>query len=306
MKSFFQISFYLFLLPASLFAQNPKDSYSSASQLSKGIWFRIAVTSDGIYRIDFSRLKQLGLENPSNPRIFGNNFGQLSYYNDAPKPDDLKELAILTFTGSDGIFNDGDYLLFFANGTGRWIYNQATKMYDYNHHNYSDTAFYFITSGSVPGKKMLTALEPSQPATYSSNESDALFIHELDDDNLIKSGREWFQEISTVHINPGFTEILNTENIKYRIRVAARASVPTLFRLYEGAVLKKSIQVQGVNLFDNTVLMHRLQIQQVQYNQHLHHLFMISNFSTMVKPERMDGLIIYNCREEDQIPFPVQ
>ena len=111
MKRLFQISLYLFLLPASLFAQNSKDSYSSASQLSKGIWFRIAVTSDGIYRIDYSKLRQLGLENPSNPRIFGNNFGQLSYYNDAPKPDDLKELAILTFTGSDGIFNEGDYLL---------------------------------------------------------------------------------------------------------------------------------------------------------------------------------------------------
>jgi hypothetical protein len=252
MKRFFQISFYLLLLHVSLYAQNSKDSYSSASQLSKGIWFRIAVTSDGIYRIDFSKLKQLGLEHPSNPRIFGNNFGQLSYYNDAPKPDDLKELAILTFTGSDGIFNEGDYLLFFAKGTGRWIYNKATKMYDYNHHIYSDTAFYFITSGSVPGKKMLTALEPSKPAIYSSTESDALFVHEQDDENLIKSGREWFQEISSVHINPGFTEILNTENIKYRIRVAARASVPTLFRLYEGTILKKSIQVQGVNLFDNT------------------------------------------------------
>jgi hypothetical protein len=252
MKSFFQISLFLFLLSASLGAQNSKDSYSSASQLSKGIWFRIAVTSDGIYRIDFSKLKQLGLENPSNPRIFGNNFGQLSYYNDAPKPDDLKELAILTFTGSDGIFNEGDYLLFFAKGTGRWIYNQATKMYDYNHHNYSDTAFYFITSGSVQGKKILTALEPSKPATFSSNESDALYIHEQDDENLIKSGREWFQEISTVHINPGFTDILNSENIKFRIRVAARASVPTFFRLYEGTTLKKNIQVQSVNLFDNT------------------------------------------------------
>ena len=40
--------------------------------------------------------------------------------------------------------------------------------------------------------------------------------------------------------------------VKFDIRVAARASVPTLFSLNEGASLKKSIQVQGVNLYDYT------------------------------------------------------
>ena len=82
--------------------------------------------ADGIYRIDYSKLKQLGLENPSNPRIYGNNFGQLSYYNDDPKPDDLKELSIFMNTGSDGIFNEGDYLLFYAKSTGKWIFNQTS------------------------------------------------------------------------------------------------------------------------------------------------------------------------------------
>ena len=251
MRKLFQISILLLLFPAYLFAQNSKDSYSSTSKLSSGTWFRIAVTADGIYRIDYSKLKQLGLDNPSNPKIFGNNFGQLSYYNDAPKPDDLKELSILTVTGSDGIFNEGDYLLFYAQGTGRWKYNSVTGEYDHLHHNYSDTAFYFLTSGSSPGQRIQTATQPSQPASYTSSESDALYIHEQDDENLIKSGREWFQQISSLHIDPGFTGLLTSE-IKYNIRVAARASVPTIFRFYEGSSLKKSIQVQGVNLFDYT------------------------------------------------------
>ena len=252
MRRIFQISVSLLLLSADLFAQNFKDSYSSSSILSQGLWFKIAVTSDGIYRIDYSKLKQLGLENPSNPRIFGNNTGQLSYYNDAPKPDDLKELSILTSTGSDGVFNDGDYLLFFAKGTGRWNYNPTTGTYDYLHHNYSDTAFYFLTSGPISGKKIVTATEPVQAANYNSSESDALFIHELDIVNLIQSGREWFQEISTVHIDPGFTDLVTSEDVKYNIRVAARASVPTIFRLYEGNSLQKSVQVDGVDLSDYT------------------------------------------------------
>jgi hypothetical protein len=252
MRKLFQISLYLLFFCLSAYSQNSKDTYSPESRLSAGIWFRIAVTSDGIYRIDYSKLKQLGLENPSNTRIFGNNFGQLSYYNDDPKPDDLDELSIYINQGSDGIFNEGDYLLFFAKGTGRWVYNQTTKVYDYIHHNYSDTSFYFITSGPAPGKRIKVAAEISQPASYTSAESDVLFVHENDDENIIKSGREWFQRISSIHIDPGFTDLLTNESVKYNLRVAARAASSTIFSLYEGSSLKKNIQVAGVNLYDYT------------------------------------------------------
>jgi hypothetical protein len=246
------LTFILFAVHGTLSAQKGKDSYSSASVLSSGEWFRIAVTTDGIYRIDYAKLKQLGLVNPSNPRIFSNNYGQLSYYNDDPRPDDLKEISISFANGSDGIFNEGDYLLFFGKSPNRWIFNKASGEYDFIRHNYSDTAFYFISSGVVPGKRVKTIAESSQPANYFSSESDALFIHEIEKENLIKSGREWFQEISTQAVNPGFTDIITSEKLKVRIRVAARASVSTIFRLYEGASLKKSMLVPGVNLFATT------------------------------------------------------
>jgi len=256
MKILFQIlPYFLILLPINMSAQNSKDSYSSSSVLSAGEWFRIAVTEDGIYRIDYSKLQQLGLVNPSNPRIYCNNSGQLSYYNNATKPDDLEEVSIFTYTGSDGIFNEGDYLLFFGKATNRWIFNETSNEYDFLKHNYSDTAFYFITSGSPQGKRVTNAVEPSQAISYNSSESDALSIHEEDNENLIKSGREWFQAISVnrgISINPGFTDIITSEEIKYSIRVASRASVSTIFRLYEGELLKKSIQVQSVNLSSYT------------------------------------------------------
>jgi len=251
MKRLLQISTLLsVLLSSGLLAQNGKDSYTSSSVLSSGKWFKIAVTADGIYRIDYSKLKQLGLTDPSNPKIYGNNYGQLSYYNDDPKPDDLKEISIITFTGTDGIFNEGDYLLFFAKGTNRWTYNKSTKFYDYLRHNYSDTAFYFITSGSTAGKRVKIADIPSQAVTYYSSKSDVLFIHEKEVENIIRSGREWYEQISDLTINPGFKDIIISEKVKYKISVVARASVSTLFRLYEGTTPKNSFQVQGVNIFD--------------------------------------------------------
>jgi hypothetical protein len=252
MRRIFQIvPVVLLLLSVNLYAQNFKDSYSSSSKLSHGLWFRIAITSDGVYRIDFSKLRQLGLQDPSHPKIFGNNSGQLSYYCDDPKPDDLKEISIQINTGSDGIFNEGDYLLFFGKSTRRWKFNPSTKKYDYLPHNYSDTAFYFITSDPSPGKEITPTIETSLPVNYTSSESDVQFVHDQDDENLIKSGRDWFQPVSSIHIDPGFTDLITSENINYDIRVAGRASAPTMFRIYEGSSLIKNIDIQGVNLSDD-------------------------------------------------------
>ena len=254
MRRFFQIlPVFIILFSAELLAGNSKDSYSSTSKLSSGLWFRIAVTSDGIYRIDYSRLKQLGLQNPSEPRIFGNNTGRLSYYNDEPKPDDLKELSIFVNAGTDGIFNEGDYILFYGQGTGRWLYNSGSATYDFLHHEYSDTAFYFLTSGEAGQmKKMEISDEPPGPAVNTSSESDVLYVYEKDDENITKSGRDWFQQISSLHIDPGFKDLITSENIKYSVRVAARAPGVTSFGLYEGLTLRKNIRVQGVNIYDYT------------------------------------------------------
>ncbi|MBG0859093.1 MAG: type IX secretion system sortase PorU [Bacteroidales bacterium] len=245
----------LILLNYNLQVQSAGDSYSQESVLASGTWFKIAVTSDGIYRIDYTILKQLGLSNPSNPRIFGNNSGQLPYYNDEPKPDDLKELPIYLAAGADGIFNEGDYLLFYGQGTGRWKYDTATGEYRHVRHNYSDTAFYFITAGTAQGKRVDQAESPAGVPAYFSSESDALFIHEMETENLIKSGREWYQPISVisaVKINHGYTDLLTTEKVTFRIRVLGRASVPTLFRLFEGETTLKNLQVNGVNMFNTT------------------------------------------------------
>jgi hypothetical protein len=249
MKKLHAISaFFLLGLAINLTGQNPVQKYAASSVLTSGKWHRIAVTNDGIYRIDYSRLLQLGLLNPSNPQIYSNNSGQLSYYNNNLSPDDLEEVPVQIATGSDGIFNDGDYLLFFGKGTHRWIFNETLREYDFLRHNYSDTAFYFLTSSTIPGKRIAIASQPTQPESYSSSQSDILFIHEKETENLIKSGREWFQGISSLDINPEFTDFISSERVNYKIRVAARAASSTIFRIYEGPSIKKSIPVQGINL----------------------------------------------------------
>lgn len=247
---------FLFLLFKGLCVYGQaKDNYSSSSVLSNGQWLKIAVVKEGIYRIDYNKLKQIGLTNPSEPKIYGNNQGQLSYYNNGNAPDDLTEIAFHKVAGTDGVLGEGDYILFYAEATGKWKFNNQNKSWSFSRHNYSDTAFYFITSSALEGKIVQQQQEPPDAPDYISDESDALFIYEEETENLIKSGREWFKPISSsspLAINPGFREVVTSEKLKIRIRCASRSSVSTLFRLYEGTTLKKSVQVSNVNLYNYT------------------------------------------------------
>jgi hypothetical protein len=236
-------------------AQQGNESYSASSVLSSGQWFKIALKEDGIYRIDYSKLIEMGLSFPSNPKIFSNNSGQLSYFNSSPHPDDLREIPLSLVKGSDGIFNTGDYLLFYGQGTNRWVYDSNSGEYIFKRHNYSDTAFYFITSSASPGKTVNDADNSGySPGNYSTSH-DALYIHEVESENLIRSGREWYQGVSPLNatiINPSFTDIVTTEKIKYSIRVLARSSIQSQFRFNEGNSMLEEMAVAAVNLYAYT------------------------------------------------------
>ncbi|NMC39429.1 MAG: type IX secretion system sortase PorU [Bacteroidales bacterium] len=229
--------------------------YCPSSVLGKGKWFKIAVTENGVYRIDFARLKQLGLEEPSSPRLYGNNNGQLPYYNGIKESDDLREISIFIEKGNDGIFNEGDFLLFSGESTSRWIFDRIHGQYNYLKHNYSDTAFYFLTSGSGEGKIIQDAESHAGAVNYFSSESDALHCFENEQENLIKSGREWFQPLSfsaDKDINPLFEGIIAEEAVKFDIRVLARAPVPVEFVFLENETMVENISVPAVNLTSTT------------------------------------------------------
>lgn len=250
-----KITLIFIFIPGILCSQSAKNNYSSQSVLASGQWFKIAILNDGIYRIGYSQLKQAGMLNASEPGMFANNTGQLSYYAGDPAPDDLKEISVFLAKGTDGLFNEGDYLYFYGQSTNRWNFNKSTGEYDFIRHNYSDTAFYFITSGPGKTKEISDIPVPEGVPGHYSSESDVLFIHELESENIIKSGREWYQPLSAMSeltINPGFEDLKSGEPLKYRIRVLSRAPSVSTFYLSAGDTPLKTILVQDVNMYNYT------------------------------------------------------
>ena len=230
-----------------------EQEYSASSVLGNGQWVKIAVTEEGIYRLDYSRLKEMGLPAPSSAVLYGNNAGQLSFMNDDTAPDDLKKIAFRAEKGTDGVFNEGDYLLFYAEGTHRWIADPGRRGSRFVRHHYSDTAWYFITSQPGGALTVQTETPPAASPSIISSSTDLYMRHEREEINLIRSGREWYQQVvpgTQNNIGPGFTDLPAGGKIHYTIRVAARSDTETSFILRQGGETIKTITVPAVTMTD--------------------------------------------------------
>lgn len=229
------------------------QEFAGSSVLSGGRWHKIRISGEGIYSISFEELEQLGLSPGDEAALYSNNYGLLSYYNDDPRPDDLVKTAIHIERGNDGIFNRGDYILFYGNSTHRWKYNYNDSEYEFQRHYYSDTAVYFLKLNEPP----LEIKQQAQPGQHNntSSHSDYLFIHEIEKTNIMKSGREWYQPIAAGADHYFNTDLANysTEEgavINYKIRALARSSDPSVIRLNNGGEQIGSVFLPAVNVFN--------------------------------------------------------
>lgn len=228
------------------------QSYVESSVLASGSWYKIKVSKPGMVKITYDEIESMGFAPGSAPAIYANNYGLLSYINNDTAPDDLLPLPMYIEKGADNIFNSGDYLLFYSDDTHRWIYNN-TDTYKFQRHYYSDTASYFISNSQTAYE--ISEQSESLSADYTSRYYDYLINHELEKDNIIKSGREWYEPVSSnqdldlTYLLPG-DQYEPGEAAKYKLRVLARSSIMSSFRLVSEANILSSIPISEVNLFN--------------------------------------------------------
>ena len=131
------------------------------SVLASGDWFRIAVNATGIYKISVADFEGYGVpvrgKSIADIAIFGNGGGPLPERNNVPRLTDLAENAIMVSDeNNDGIFNNNDYILFYAEAANVWRYNSNSQLFEYVVHPYSTENYYFFTytSGIGSGKRI--------------------------------------------------------------------------------------------------------------------------------------------------------
>lgn len=240
-------------IPGSKKIVKKEIKYTNQSVLHSGKWVKLKINEDGIYKLTYEDLVEMGISDPSDPRIFGRG-GMLSEENNIPEPDDLQENAIWMDRGDNQEFGQGDYILFYGKGPDRWDYDESSSMFSCKPHLYSEYSYYFITSDAGIGKKINLNEEIGDPPNMIVTQFDDYLFYEKNIVNLIKSGKEWFEPIETksTHTFPfHFPNTVISSPVKVKIRVLARSESSSNFTL-ENNGINNTIDVGSVNIWSYT------------------------------------------------------
>ncbi len=196
-------------------------SSSTESVLQNGDWYKIKVSKSGIYKIDRNLLQSLGINvnslNPKTIRIFGNGGKMLPEPTSNFRYDNLQENAVLVSGEDDGIFNNEDYVLFYAQGPDYW--DRSTSNVTHKKNIYEDYAYYFININMAQGKR-IPSISYQTPNSTVYTEYDDYQFFEQDILNLYQVGKVWLGENlgtkNNVEINFPVHDLVSTSNITWR------------------------------------------------------------------------------------------
>lgn len=239
--------------PISVRRTKSTQSYASNSVLSAGSWYKIKIQNDGIYKLTYSQIKDMGFDDPENIKIFGNGGDQLPYMNAEERYDDLQENAIFMEKGTNGVFDEGDYVLFYGKGTTSWKYDTNSNMFLHSLNDYSNEAYYFITTSDIGIGEAVSDLPLVNGTSIKSvNTFTGVAFHEEELKNLLGSGRLWVGEqisqVSTYTNSLNFPNIVNNEPLKIKWGVVGRASGDRTFHFKVDNQVRDTLETDGVTL----------------------------------------------------------
>ena len=223
------------------------------SEFSDGDLYKIGVTESGVHKLTYSFLKDdLGINvdniDPRKIRILGNGGGMIPVYSAAERIDDLAESHILIVGEEDGVFNSGDYILFYAEGPHQWILDTADRIYNRQQNIYDNKNYYIIKIGTQDGLRIVSQNSVTAAADYTTNQFDNFARFEEDKANIFHdwnktqgSGQDWFGDHFKVAREYNydnlftFPGLITSEPIQLDTRMILRDGTETTFNLnFEG------------------------------------------------------------------------
>ncbi|HLP04433.1 MAG TPA: hypothetical protein VK152_03290, partial [Paludibacter sp.] len=188
-------------------------SYSESSVLAQGRFVKVRITDSGIYKLTYEDLVSMGVS-PADVRVFGYGGGVLEQSFLLPKKDDLPEVAIWMEKGADGVFNAGDYILFYAQGVNRWSYDRNKAIFTHVSNSYSQYGYYFVTSDAGSGRKIENKpiVIPTDATINNVEEFTDYQLYEKDLVSIAQSGKnfygEKFSDVTSYSFNFNFPNLV--------------------------------------------------------------------------------------------------
>lgn len=208
---------------SSGFAPSSAKRALNTSVLATGKWAKISVTKDGIYKIDAALLNSMGFNtstlDPRKIKIYGHHGAMLPEKISDFRHDDIPENAITVVGQDDGVFDNSDYILFYAQAPHKWVYNSVSKEYSHQTNIYSDKTYYFITVEGDNGKRILANSDGNNlTADASYNWFNFHEYYENEKENICREGRiflgEKFDQTLSYSFNHNFPNFSNQEKLR--------------------------------------------------------------------------------------------
>ncbi|MCR5297799.1 MAG: type IX secretion system sortase PorU [Paludibacteraceae bacterium] len=196
------------LLSLSISVFGGIHTFVEKSILSEGNdWVRISVDRTGVCKITYAMLVNWGIKNPEKAHVFGYGGAMLKESFMLSKKDDLPQVPVWIEKGNDGIFNEGDYILFYAQGPVSWEYNSTRKVFQHTENPYSDLGYYFISSEAGEDAYINDNIKKQAEGSISERTSEFLdyAVHEVNTSKPVASGRSWYGESFTNASTRNFT-----------------------------------------------------------------------------------------------------
>ena len=229
---------------------NQKLSTISNSVLSQGSWYKFQVGNSGVYKLSKSFLNDMGVNtnniDPRTIKIFGNGGGMLPLMNSSEFPYDPIENAIKFIGEDDGVFNNDDYIIFYAKGQD--TYNEESNT---NLNSFTNETFYLLNVSAGLGRRVVDIVEPELDENYIIDEYQDYKFHEVDNYNIAKIGRRWFGERfdfeSIKNFEFEFDNLITSKPIDLKVYTAAVSEIPTSMSLQVNNIDIDNFNYQSIN-----------------------------------------------------------
>lgn len=245
----------LFVCFFGAFAAITQSVYAQNSILATGNWYKVKLSEAGVYKITAADLNEMGINvssiNPKNIRIYGNGGGMLPEKISDTNYDLLQENAIQVVGEEDERFDSQDYILFYGQSPHQWEYVNLFRPYQHFYNVYDDYSYYFINLDIGSGKRIEAVSEVKEESTLSINTFVDHQFHEIDEINLIHSGRTFYGEVFDANTNHNFSfdfpNRISSKEARVAVDVAARSSATSSFQLNVNGSSVLGFSIAGIN-----------------------------------------------------------
>lgn len=220
------------------------------SVLSEGEWYRFYVDTTGVFKLSKNFLSDLGVNvnsvNPKNIKIYGHGGNMIPYSNSIPYPYDIPENAIKFVGEEDGVFDNGDYILFYAQGPKAYNAESITHI-----NCYTDKTYYYINISSGNGKRIGLFAQPDGEANLVIDTFEDYQYHEIDTYNLVSLGRRWFGDKFDIDNKKEFVfdfpDLVTSEPVRLNVLVAAASKASSSMGVGVNGTRVGTLNLSGVS-----------------------------------------------------------